>query len=104
MSFSNTLNLGKLSRKGFIIELSKVIVVWLLKLPFIPISFIAVLGIVSLVVGVVFEVLLQLVKMILTEVVQIQTEVKTFFNMVDILKQVEDRFQNNYIAQRKTIG
>ena len=80
------------------------IVVWLLKLPFIPISFVTVLGIVSLVVGVVFEILLQLVKMILTEAVQIKTEVKTFFNMDDILKQVENRFQNNYLAQRKTIG
>ena len=78
ISFSNTLKLGKLSRKGFIIELSKVIVVWLLKLPFIPISFVSVLGMVSLAVGVVFEVLLQLVKMMLTKAAQIQTEVKTF--------------------------
>ena len=70
-------------------ELSKVIVVWLLKLPFIPISFVFVLGMVSFVVGVVFEVLLQLVKMILTKKARIHTEVKTFFNMNDILKQVE---------------
>jgi len=36
--------------------------------------------------------------MILTEAVQIQTEVKTFFNMDDILKLVENRFQNKYLA------
>ena len=60
--------------------LSKVIFVWLLKLPLMPISFAASFGMVSLVAGVALEVvLLQFVKRILTKNVMMENEVKNFF-------------------------